>query len=91
MKKKGMLEKREGTPSCLKLFDYFVKYFLNQKTDGQGIFHRAIQSQSIARRRGRVSGEGKQEHRSKEGKSIARRKESVSGEEKEANCFYDIP
>ncbi|MCI5134059.1 MAG: hypothetical protein D3920_03100 [Candidatus Electrothrix sp. AW2] len=58
-----MLEKREGTPSCLKLFDYFVKYFFPFKE---------------WRTRDFPSGDTITKHRSKESKSIGRGKAGAS-------------
>ncbi|MCI5196220.1 MAG: hypothetical protein D3919_08315 [Candidatus Electrothrix sp. AW5] len=58
-----MLEKREGTPSCLKLFDYFVKYFFQTKERTDTGF---------------PSGDTIKKHRSKERKSIGQGKVEAS-------------
>ncbi|MCI5195028.1 MAG: hypothetical protein D3919_02115 [Candidatus Electrothrix sp. AW5] len=70
-----MLDKRGRIPSYLKLFDYFVKYFFQTKKRKDTEFslgrgkqkaslegkkeYRARENKSLARRKGRVSGEGK--------------------------------
>ena len=70
-----MLGKREGTPSCLKLFDSFVKYFFPFKEWTDTGF-------SIGRYNQKASLEGKKEHRAMERKSIGRRKGKASLEGK---------